>query len=266
MSFANYLYLDINRIHIAHEFILDRVHKCEYPYGRAQYGLVYVLNGKADYEFSSGNHITVTSGDVLFLSPFAAYTIVTENEFIHYTVNFDIHEYSSKHESLTEPYYMFHDNNTEQLKRSFHRLISIWTTKKAGYEMQAVGCLYELISLLYFDYNDENNTVHNKLLPAKEYIERCFNQSVSLEELAKLSKMSVTNFRREWKKQFSESPLQYRDEIRLYYAKEYLSIGYYTVSETAEKCGFDDVSYFVRFFKKKTGITPNTFKKQCMKL
>ena len=31
--------------------------------------------------------------------------------------------------------------------------------------------------------------------------------------------------------------------------------------EIAEKCGFDDVSYFVRFFKKQTGITPGEFKK-----
>jgi AraC-like DNA-binding protein len=73
--------------------------------------------------------------------------------------------------------------------------------------------------------------------------------------------MSVTNFRREWKKIYAEAPIQYRDSIRLYYAKEYLSSGYYTVSETAEKCGFDDVSYFVRLFKKKTGLTPGEFKK-----
>ena len=31
--------------------------------------------------------------------------------------------------------------------------------------------------------------------------------------------------------------------------------------ETAKKCGFDDVSYFVRFFKKHTGISPGKFKK-----
>ena len=56
--------------------------------------------------------------------------------------------------------------------------------------------------------------------------------------------------------------MQYRDSIRLYYAKEYPNSGYYTVSEIAEKCGFDDVSYFVRFFKKKAGFTPGEFKKK----
>ena len=80
--------------------------------------------------------------------------------------------------------------------------------------------------------------------------------------MAKLSGMSLTNFRREWSKHYPEAPIQYRDSIRLYYAKEYLNSGYYNVSEVAEKCGFEDASYFVRFFKNKTGVTPGSFKKK----
>ena len=76
--------------------------------------------------------------------------------------------------------------------------------------------------------------------------------------------MSVTNFRREWKKRYAESPMQYRDTVRLTYAQEYLNSGYYTISEIARKCGFDDVSCFVRFYKKKTGMAPGNAKKQSM--
>jgi AraC-like DNA-binding protein len=72
--------------------------------------------------------------------------------------------------------------------------------------------------------------------------------------------MSVTNFRREWTKLYAESPIRYHDSIRMYFAKEYLNCGYYTVAEVAKMCGFDDVSYFIRFFKKKTGMTPSVFK------
>ena len=130
--------------------------------------------------------------------------------------------------------------------------------------MHAIGCLYELLSLFYFDYvNRQSSSSYQRLLLAKEHIEQNFDKPVTLEELAKLSDMSVTNFRREWKKLYAESPLQYRDTIRLNYAKEYLNSGYYyKISEIAKKCGFDDVSYFVRFFKKQTGITPTEFKKQ----
>jgi AraC-like DNA-binding protein len=113
------------------------------------------------------------------------------------------------------------------------------------------------------DYNGESKReTYRRLLLAKEHIEQHYDEPITLERLAFLSDMSVTNFRREWKKIYSDTPMQYRDSIRLYYAKEYLNSGYYTVTEIAEKCGFDDVSYFVRFFKQKTGLTPGEFKKE----
>ena len=124
--------------------------------------------------------------------------------------------------------------------------------------MRAVGRLYGLISELYCTITEVESDA--RLLPAKEYIDVNPSLPVSLTFLARLCNMSVTNFRREWKKQYGGTPLQYRDEIRLNFAREYLSSGYYSVSEVAEKCGFEDVSYFVRFFRKKTGVTPGVYK------
>ena len=255
-------FLDVQRIHLAHEFVLNRGQKCEYPFGRVHYGLVYVLKGRAEYRFSTGEKIKVTDGNVLFLSPKATYSIVTEKEFEHYTVNFDIHEKTSRFDSFDRAFCLLCDQNTEHIKKSFAKLLSVWLQKKSGFEMQAVGCLYELLSLFYFEYHcGQEPLVYQRLLPVKEYIERNFDHAISLEQLARLVDMSVTNFRREWKKLYGESPLQYRDGLRIFYAKEYLNSGYYTVSEIAKKCGFDDVSYFVRFFKKHTGSTPGHFKK-----
>ena len=65
MMFSEDFYLDIKKIQLAHEFILDRVHRCEYPSGRGHYGLVYVLNGKAEYRFFAGERITIKDGDAL---------------------------------------------------------------------------------------------------------------------------------------------------------------------------------------------------------
>ena len=261
MIFSDGFLLDIQRIHLAHEFVLDRIHKCEYPRGRGQYGLIYAIEGRAEYRFFSGERITVTDGNVLFLAPYVAYSIVTEQEFRHYTVNFDLHGDTSGLDSLDKPYCLLQRTNTEQLRRGFLRLTSIWMLKKAGFEMQAIGCLYELLSMFYLDYTNRQNTAsYRRLLDAKEYMEQHFAEPVRLELLAKRCDMSVTNFRREWKKQYGETPLQYRDSVRLYYAKEYLRSGYYTVSETAVRCGFEDVSYFVRFFRKHTGVTPGSYR------
>ena len=260
MLLTNSFFLDIKEIHLAHKYVLDRVHRCEYPYGRGHYGIVFVLSGQAEYRFYTGERITVSDRDVLLLSSSARYSIVTAKEFKHYTVNFDIHEDTSK-VGFERPYCFLKQEETEQLERNFKKIVSIWTAKKNGFEMESVGCLYELLSNFYFEYTNRKNSVtYQRLLPAKDYIEQQFDSPITLEALAKLSNMSVSNFRREWKKIFSKSPLQYRDYIRICYAKEYLNSEYFSVSEIAQKCGFADVSYFVRFFKNQTGITPKKYK------
>ena len=259
MTRSNLFYVDVKAIRIAHEYVLDRVHKCEYPRGRGSYGLIYALGGKAEYRFLGGDRFTVSEGDVLFLSPNSAYTIVTEKAFRHYTVNFEIHEEQSCLELLSQPYCLLRGDNTEQQRRCIKKLIDLWGGKKTGYEMQAVGCLYELLTLFYADVTDSQSD--QRLTPAREHIERNYDQPITLERLAKLSNMSVTNFRREWAKRYPDTPIQYRDSVRLYYAQEYLNSGFYTVSEIAKRCGMEDVSYFVRFFKKKTGMTPGEYKR-----
>ena len=260
MSIKGEIFIDIKDVNIAHEYILDRAHKCEYPRGRGSYGLIYALDGSAEYRFLTGEVFTVNKGDVLLLSPHTAYSIATEKEFKHYTVNFDIHEETSELDALRLPYCLLRGENTEEQRRQFKKLVDLWRLKQTGYKMRSIGCLYELLSIFCFDCL--YLSPYRRLLPAKEYIEQHFDLPMTLEHLAYLSNMSVTNFRREWKKAYSVSPLQYRDTVRLHYAKEYLNSGYYTVSEIAKRCGFEDVSYFVRFFRKKIGVTPRRFRER----
>jgi len=260
--FSEQFFIDIKRITIVHEFVLDGKNRCEYPAGRGHYGIVYALEGRARYRFLSGENITVKAGDTLLLSKGAAYSIISDGAFRHYTVNFDIHERHSRLDILDKPYCHITDGG-EQIKRGFSKLTGIWQAKRQGFEMESVGYLYSLLSLVYREYiASVGGGTRHRLAPAKEYMESSFGEQITLDALASLCDMSVTNFRREWAKEYQTSPMQYRDSIRLYYAKEYLESGYYTVSEIAHRCGFDDVSYFVRFFKKQTGITPGAYKKQ----
>ena len=134
--------------------------------------------------------------------------------------------------------------------------------------MLCISHLYALLSLFYFEYKNKQipSDAMLRLQPAKEYIEQNFNLPITLEDLAKHCNMSITNFRREWQRLHFMTPMQYRDEIKLSHAKEYLISGLYSVDEVAEKCGFESTGYFIVFFKKHVGITPNRFKKRSITL
>ncbi len=259
----NSLYIDIRRITFAHKFVLNRTNICNYPESRKNYGFVYCIDGQADYVFSNGERCTVSRGQVIFLAPTAAYSIKTKKDFLHYTVNFELHKKSSELSFLDGEFCHLDTDNSEIYRHIFKNLIMHWQNKHSCFEMRAFACLYEIIAHFGSEICEQkyNANTHKRMLPAKEYIDKNFLSQFDLNVLANLTNMSTTNFRREWTKLYGISPMQYRDEMRLNYAKEYLLSGYYTVGEVSSKCGFSDVNYFIRFFKKHTGISPRKFTK-----
>ena len=252
-------YLDIGRVAIAHEFTLDIGNRCDYSQGRNVSGISLALEGEVEYRLVSGQRYRIKSGDLLFLPAETAYVIDVKESYRHYTVNFTLHnEYSDK--ILTGgDIVVLHTENAQNYINTFARLCETWSEKKSGYEMRATMYVYRLLEAFISEMNAkklENNLSYHRLIPAKEYIDASYTQKITLKELAKLCDMSETNFRRMFLCVFGETPICYRDNVRLLHARELLASGYCGVSEVAVKCGFDDVSYFCRFFKKHTGMTP----------
>ena len=121
--------------------------------------------------------------------------------------------------------------------------------------------LYELLSYIFtFDGIERSaSSYSSRLEMAREYIDTHLTESFSIADLAEISDMSTTSFRREWLRAYGETSVQYRDRRRLESAVSYLMSGYYNVNEVAALLGFEDVSYFVRFFKKHKGVTPRKY-------
>jgi len=120
---TNSFYADIQKIHVAHQYTLDRMHVCTYPKGRGHYGLVFALRGEAEYRFSSGEQVQMATGNLLFLSPDTAYTIITSAEFEHYTVNFVLHEEQSDLGVAGDAYCLLQSEDTAPLERVFRKLV-----------------------------------------------------------------------------------------------------------------------------------------------
>lgn len=64
---------------------------------------------------------------------------------------------------------------------------------------------------------------------------------------------------REWNKQQRESIADYITTLRLQEAKRLLLKESYTISEVADKSGFNSQSYFAKVFKKKEGVSPTAY-------
>ncbi|MFT6333305.1 MAG: AraC-like DNA-binding protein [Halioglobus sp.] len=82
-----------------------------------------------------------------------------------------------------------------------------------------------------------------------------FNK-LTLDELAFLCNMSVSTFKREFKKHYKESPMKWFKNKRLELASRLLKDEQKRSSDIYIEAGFDNLSSFVQAYKTKFGVTP----------
>lgn len=93
-----------------------------------------------------------------------------------------------------------------------------------------------------------------------EYMRASYNKDVSLTDVAKIAGMTEVSFSRFIKKRTGKTFVESLNDIRLGYAARKLIDSSETIAEIAFKCGFNNVPYFNRLFKKKKNITPKEFR------
>ncbi len=85
---------------------------------------------------------------------------------------------------------------------------------------------------------------------------------MSISNLSALCGITPEYFRRLFREHFGDSPIAYINKMKLTRAKELLSSGMYSVSETALLSEYTELSHFSREFKRHTGSAPSEYAKQ----
>jgi len=93
-----------------------------------------------------------------------------------------------------------------------------------------------------------------------EVIESNIHSDLSLEELAALSSMSLSTFKRAFQKQYQDTPANYLKEKRLVETQKLLLKTDLSVSEICYRVGFKDIAHFSRSFKEKYTVSPTHFR------
>lgn len=94
----------------------------------------------------------------------------------------------------------------------------------------------------------------------KEVIEANLFTNRSVDELAQLANLSVSSFKREFKKLYHDSPAHYFKNRRLEKAAELLELSDLRISEVAIDCGFGDLSHFSKAFQEKYKTSPTQYR------
>lgn len=140
--------------------------------------------------------------------------------------------------------------------------------KKEFYVETVKGILQSLLLHIARINNskDQADKVRNQmtsvtqLADALDYISKHYYEEMTIGELAKISHLSETHFRRIFEKNMNMTPGDYINLVRVQMACEYMKKNNQPMETVADKCGFRTVSTFNRNFKKIIGISPYQWK------
>ena len=162
--------------------------------------------------------------------------------------------------------YVFPDscNDIHQIVWS---MFDAMASKKEGYQLIVLGALYQLTGSVFSEkyYNPtpaqppRNHRRIVQLKTALEFMESAYNTPLTLEEMSSSVNMSPKYFCRFFQEMTHRTPVDYLNYYRIERACYQLLTTDQSITEVAYNSGFNDLSYFIKTFKKYKGTTPKKY-------
>ena len=141
--------------------------------------------------------------------------------------------------------------------------------KKTGYELSVIGQFYHFFGIVfgnhyYLDSQPKARRDYKRILQLKqvvEFIEKNYASPLTLSQLSESVSMSPKYFCRFFSEMTHQTPMDYLNRQRIEQACYELSTTGDSITDIAYRNGFNDLSYFIRTFKKYKGTTPGKYNK-----
>lgn len=164
--------------------------------------------------------------------------------------------------------------STPDIPRLIQHLFRSMKEEHMGYELVVTGLLYTFLGFIF-----QQGLYHEAAsLPLREHrrkritqlkqtfqiIDSQYQQPLTLTDLAQAANLSPNYFCRFFQKITHHSPIDYLNRYRIEMACLKLTHTNDSITEIAFSCGFNDVSYFIRLFRRYKETSPRKYK-QLMK-
>lgn len=244
-----------------------------------EFEIIYVRSGFLTVSISGESYIGKT-GEAFVVSPGNLHLMGSQSGTVdYYTFLFPLKYISFRtddmlDEKLLEPlnsgHLMICPRVKDTAKELCEQLIKIYEAKNDESESKITTQVRTKIILLQFILhmwengfiieNDKSgrNTVEKEMI---SYIQQSFTGEISLKELGEQFHLSEKYVSQYFKEHFHITLSKYVTYLRLEHAKQLLQNSDIPVTEVAMLSGYQNVSYFIRSFKKTYGVSPLKYRK-----
>ncbi len=232
-----------------------------------EYQLLYITKGRGMFSSESSGRSQVKEGYMFLLFPgeWHTYRPDPETGWNEYWIGFDgrIMDEWVKDGFFRKESPVFNIGLNEEIIALYKRAIIIAEAQEANYQQALSGIACNLVSMaLYLSRNRDFNKsdIASQISQAKIAVHDNIS-AVTPEELARITCMSYSKFRKIFKEYTGFAPSQYIQEVRITMAKELLTNTSKSIKQIAIELGYENKDYFFTVFKKVTGSTPITYRR-----
>lgn len=144
--------------------------------------------------------------------------------------------------------------------------------KKDGYPLAVKAYLFLMLSEIACHYQKDVPSLNpsrrdvpvlqDSFTKVLDYIEENLTQDITIDQLSQVAAMNRYYFSTFFKKQMSESPVQYITRKRIRLAIELLKDENLSILEVALRSGFNNAANFNRAFRQLTETSPSEYRKK----
>lgn len=248
--------------------------------------LASMLSGKKvmhlrdnSFDFFPGESVVLPSGELMRIdfpeartdNPTQCLALTLSNDKINQVVNY-LNETQPKCDDKQEwkfTDYNFHFTNDIAVNQIIGRMIFLFTENHPSKDLFADFMLKELIvrlmqteaRYLLFKEMDCMQT-NSRLAFVIKFIKEQLHTPMTIDSLSKKACMSQTHFFRSFKNELGISPVDFINNERIAAAKNFLENTTKSIAEICYACGFNNISYFNKVFKKATNLTPSEYRQR----
>jgi AraC-like DNA-binding protein/mannose-6-phosphate isomerase-like protein (cupin superfamily) len=265
-------------------FDANRHFSVKYPHRHDFFEVLYLLKGSG-YHVIDGNNYEIKPPCVFFMSPGQAHKLELSSDIEGYififTSDFYLLNRRNQNSLIEFPFfYTIHQDNpplhlTSQsdvlfLESLFRK--SITETELTGdYKLEMLRSILDLILTTCAARYQENDHLHFKgkgLILVKQFfqlLEENHTKNLSLNNYAGMIGVTPNHLTQSVKVLTGKTSSQIIKAKQLLEIKRLLVHTNLTVSEIANQLSFEDQSYFTKFFKRETGLTPLQYRTDSLK-
>lgn len=237
--------------------------------------IIRIIEGELDLRINT-NQYNAKKGDIIFVNPERVHS-ATPYDCIYECVVFkpeafvigaqEINRFTEgliKGELCIKEFFL---NKDDELHHMTNILFDKLSEEYEGKRFRITGALYNLYGLIMEKnlYSHTDTSVPNKNVPkikkVLNYIQKNSHSDITLNDMAEHIGMSRKYFCSFFKKMTTKTPFEYLNSYRVEKATKMILNSDKSITEVAYECGYNDLSYFIKTFKRINGVTPNGMRK-----